>query len=236
MKLNVFKFDPSTDAAPYYVSGEIEYVENMTGLAALMRFDEQVAHVNFDHSCRARACGRCAMAINGEPTLICTHFLEDGEYTFDPLPGFRVVRDLIVDKHSLDAKLSGVYDRVRLEPFDAETIRADRAVFDDNAKMMAYGMEYCCRCGVCQAACPVMAEHLDDFAGPAALLASAYRHLDPLDAGDRVLEAVSNGLYRCIQCGTCDAVCAEEDIDHLGAWALLRAAAEERGLVPSYAR
>ena len=64
MKLNVFKFDPSTDAAPYYVSGEIEYVENMTGLAALMRFDEQVAHVNFDHSCRARACGRCAMAIN----------------------------------------------------------------------------------------------------------------------------------------------------------------------------
>lgn len=236
MKLNVYKFDPAVDAEPYYVSGEVPFEEHMTGLHAVMWFDENVAHVNYDHSCRARACGRCAMMLNGTPTLICTHFMEDKEYTVEPLAGYRVIRDLIVDKHPLDARLSGIYDRVRVEPFDAETIAFDPATYDNETMMSIYGMEYCCRCGVCDAACPVMAEHHDDFVGPAGMLAIAYRHLDPLDRADRVMEAVNGGLYRCIQCGTCDQVCASSDIEHLKAWALLRSAAEERGLVPSYAK
>lgn len=236
MKLNVYKFDPSTDKEPYYVSGEVPYTEKMTGLHALMYFDENVAHVNYDHSCRARACGRCAMMLNGEPTLICTHFLEDKEYTIEPLKGYRVIRDLIVDKHSLDAQLSGIYDRVRVESFNAETIRVDPATYDEKTKMLVYGMEYCCRCGVCNAGCPVMDQHLDDFIGPAGMIAIAYRHLDPLDKGDRVMEAVNNGLYHCIQCGKCDEVCASSDIEHLTAWKILREAAEARGLKPSYAQ
>ncbi len=236
MKLNVFKFDPSVDKEPYFVSGEIPYVEGMTGLRALMYFDENVAHVNYDHSCRARACGRCAMMLNGRPTLICTEFLEDKEYTIEPLKGFRVIRDLIVDKHSLDEQLTGVYDRIRLEPFNAETIKFDPATYDEKTKMLIYGWEYCCRCGVCNAACPTMDLHLDDFIGPAGMLAIAYRHMDPLDKGDRVVEAVSKGLYHCIQCGMCDQVCASSDIDHAQAWKILRDAAEARGLKPSYAQ
>jgi len=31
----------------------------------------------------------------------------------------------------------------------------------------------------------------------------------------------------------CDTVCQRHEIDHLGAWAILRAKAEERGLAPS---
>ena len=236
MKLTVFKYDPRTDAAPHYVSGDVPFTEHMTALHALMWFDENVEHVNFDHSCRARACGRCAMMVDGEPTLICTHFIEDADHTIEPLEGFRVVRDLIVDKHDLDDKLTGIYNRVCIEPFNDETIKVDMEKFDHDTMMEAYGMEYCCRCGVCMAGCPVMAEHHDEFAGPAGLLAVAYRHLDPLDGGDRVMEAVSRGLYRCIQCGHCDEVCASSDIHHLQAWQTLRAAAEERGLVPSYAR
>ena len=120
MKLTVYKFDPATDAEPYYVSGEIPFSDHMTGLHAIMRFDEQVAHVNYDHSCRARACGRCAMMLDGKPTLMCTEFLTDEDHTIEPLKGFRV------------------------------------------------------------------------------------------------MEAVNCGLYRCIQYGTCDAVCASSDIEHLG--------------------
>ena len=236
MKINVFKYDPAVDQAPYYISGEIPFEEKMTGLRALMRFDETVAHVNYDHSCRARACGRCAMMLNGEPTLVCTQFLEDKEYTFEPLKGFRVIRDLIVDKHDLDDQLSGFYNRVRIEPFNAETIKFDPATYTEEYKMEMYGMEYCCRCGVCNAACPALAAHPDGFIGPAGMLAIAYRHMDPLDKGDRVMEAVSNGLYYCIQCGKCDQVCHENDINHLAAWQRLRAAAEERGIVPSYAK
>lgn len=235
MKLTVYKYNPAVDAAPYYVSGEVPWQEHMSGLHALMWFDENVAHVNFDHSCRARACGRCAMMLNGEPTLVCTQFLEDADYTFEPLKGFRVVRDLIVDKHTFDDQLTSIYNRVRIEPFNAETIAFDMAAYDRETMMNLYGMEYCCRCGVCTAGCPVMDEHHDDFVGPAAMLAIAYRHLDPLDTGDRVMEAVHQGLYRCIECGRCDEVCASSDIKHLEAWKILRAAAEERGIKPSYA-
>ena len=125
MFLTVYKFDPAVDVEPYYVQGEVPFQEHMTGLHALMYFDENVEHVNYDHSCRARACGRCAMMLNGEPTLMCTHFLEDKDYTIEPLRGFRVIRDLIVDKSPLDAQLTGVYNRVRVEPFDAQTIAVD---------------------------------------------------------------------------------------------------------------
>lgn len=235
MKLTVYKFDPAVDAEPHYVSGDIPFEEHMTGLHAIMRFDEQVAHVNYDHSCRARACGRCAMMLDGRPTLMCTEFLTDEDHTIEPLRGFRVIRDLIVDKSAFDNQLTSIYNRVRVEPFDAETIAVDPSSFDRDTMMEMYGIEYCCRCGVCNAACPIMAEHFDDFAGPAALLAEAYRYLDPLDSGDRVMEAVNRGLYRCIQCGTCDQVCASSDIEHLKAWQILRAAAEERGIKPSYA-
>lgn len=234
MLLTVYKFDPAVDVEPHYVQGEVPFQEHMTGLHALMYFDENIEHVNYDHSCRARACGRCAMMLNGEPTLMCTHFLEDRDYTIEPLRGFRVIRDLIVDKGPLDTQLTGVYNRIRVEPFDAQTIAIDMSNYDNDTMMLLYGLEYCCRCGVCDAACPVLAEMPEEYAGPATMLALAYRHLDPLDSGDRVMEAVSKGLYRCIQCGKCDEVCASSDIRHLDAWKILRAAAEERGLKPSY--
>lgn len=237
MKLKVFKYDPAVDAEPYYVTGEIPYVENMTAMRALRDFNEQVAQVNYDHSCRARLCGRCAMMLNGEPTLICTHRIkEDGEYTYEPLAGYPIVRDLIVDKHALDARLSSLYNRICIEPFTAETINVDPEKFTPDIKDMTYGIEFCCRCGVCNAGCPAMQMHPDEFIGPAGMLAIAYRHMDPLDQGDRVMEAVSNGLYHCIMCGKCDQFCAQDDIKHIDAWKMLRAAAEERGIVPSYAK
>jgi heterodisulfide reductase subunit C len=68
------------------------------------------------------------------------------------------------------------------------------------------------------------------------MIAIAYRFLDPLDQGDRVMEAVSNGMYRCIMCGKCDELCVQQDIDHLELWRTLRDAAAKRGIVPSYAK
>lgn len=235
MKFSVYKFDPMTDSEPHYVTADVPFEENMTALRALMYIDENVEHINYDHSCRSRVCGRCAMTLNGDPSLICVERVDENmDYILEPLAGFPVVRDLVVDKHAFDDKITGISERIRIEPFTTETIVADPEYFV-NDMWDTYAIDYCCRCGCCTSSCPAHQVSPQDYIGPAAMLAVMYRHLDPLDQGDRVLEAVSKGLYRCIQCGKCDEVCSQHEIDHLGSWAALRALAEERGIKPSYA-
>jgi succinate dehydrogenase/fumarate reductase iron-sulfur protein len=233
MKINVLKFDPSKDAQPYVVSGDVAFRENMTALEALSEFSKTVEHVNLDFSCGSRLCGRCTCMLDDKPVFACVAKMEDGEHTFGPQVGFPVIRDLIVDKESLNDVLSRIYDRVRIEPFTIDTLVPEN--YDPSVKEPLHHNEFCCRCGVCNSACPSMAAYPDEYAGPAAMLATAYRFLDPLDQGDRVMEAVSNGLYRCILCGNCDTYCEQKDIKHVEAWRMLRKAAEARGIVPSYA-
>ena len=210
MKVSIQKYDPSVDERPYVVDYEVDWRENMTVLEAITAINDGQEPVVFDFSCRGRDCGRCAVSLNGKPCLACVTLVnEEGENLVAPLPNFPVVRDLIVDK-------TKVTDRV------AVTMRL-------YAKMDP--LEHCSRCCVCTANCPVVAEKgLKKFAGPTQLIAIALRHYDPYDQGDRVIEAVQAGLFECIQCGACDEVCKALEIDHLGTWADLRAAAEERGL------
>ena len=67
------------------------------------------------------------------------------------------------------------------------------------------------------------------------MLAVALRYYDTYDQADRVVEAVSKGLYHCTLCGICDQVCPRYEIKHVEAWKALRAEAEKLGLKPSYA-
>ena len=234
MKITVQKYDPAVDAAPYDIEGEVPYKDNMSALEALVWFHENIQAVNFDYSCACRLCGRCAMMLDGEPRVICTEPIEDKDHRFAPLEGYPIIRDLIVDKDALDRRMGEVFQRVRLEPFTEETIVAKD--WDPAIKDQLFALERCSRCGSCSVACPVAQEKPCDYAGPAIMGAIAYRFLDPLDQGDRVLEAVGAGLYHCILCGKCDETCAQQDIDHMGLWQMLRNAAEERGLKPSYAK
>ena len=233
MKITVKKYDPSKDAAPYYVSGEIEYREHMSALEALVEFYETVEGVNYDLNCTSAWCGRCAMMLNGEPCLVCVTPVEDAEYVFEPLEGFPVIRDLVVDKNSMHDRICALSERVKLEDFTAETIVPEE--FDATTTAQSLALEECCRCGVCTAGCPAKAAHPVEFCGPSEMAAIAYRYLDQLDRGDRVLEAVQHGLYYCIMCGRCDQNCPHAEITHVELWQRLRDEAEARGLKPSYA-
>lgn len=229
MKVTIQKYDPSVDEKPYFVDFDVEWHENMTLLEALVACNDNCSPVVFDYSCRGRDCGRCAMALNGEPCLACVTLVNaDGENVVTPLPGFPVVRDLVVDKTKVTGRVAKTMIRQRANALTLDEINApvDPAIY---AKMDP--LEHCARCGVCTAACPVVAAMgLKKYAGPTQMIATALRFYDPYDQGDRVVEAVQNGLFNCIQCGKCDEVCKALEIDHLAVWADLRAAAEERGL------
>lgn len=234
MKVSILKYDPSVDAAPHYDDYEVEWREDMTLLEVLVAVDEGCEPLSHDYSCRGRVCGRCSMMLNGEPVNACWTVVKDESLTIEPLEGFSVVRDLVVDKSRQLEQIRHIDGRVWVEPVtDRSTIMAD---MDPELGKKINGLERCARCLCCLAGCPAFNLAGSDYIGPAGMVALAYRHFDPYDQGDRVLEAVSGGMYSCILCGKCDEVCPADEIDHLSIYQLLREEAESRGLKPSSAK
>ena len=232
MKISIYKFDPAVDAAPYYATADIPWKDKMTVLEAIVYFHENVQEISYDYSCHGRMCGRCSVMVDGKPVLACCTPITDADHVIEPLKGQTVIRDLTVDKSEYHDRLAKQYQRIRTEPVTAEQVHE----FDKEAADHLWNLVNCTRCGCCDAACPVFAAMPDKFAGPSMMLALAFRHLDSYDQGDRVLEAVSKGLYHCIMCGQCDAVCKRYEIKHVEMWQMLRDEAEKRGLKPSYAK
>lgn len=233
MKLKIQKYNPAVDDAPYIVEGDVEWHDGITALDAIYLFSTKVQPIHFEYSCGGRFCGRCAAMVDGEPKLICTALLSDATHTIEPLTGYPIIRDLMVDKSAFDDAYTAISQRVMPEPVTMETFvpedYAPDALFD-----LRWKGERCARCGMCNTVCPALQAHGDEYVGPALMYAIGFRHLDWYDKADRVAQAVSSGLYYCIQCGKCDEVCTSF-VPHAEMWKLLRGEAEERGLVPKYA-
>ena len=235
MKISIQKYNPAVDSAPYYVEGDIEYRDKMTALDAVYEFHKNIEPISYEYSCGGRICGRCAAMIDGQPALMCMTMLDDADHVIEPLEGLPVIRDLIVDKSSLDSHLSGISQRVMTEPVTISTIVSpdfDNTAYTERDHEFLLYAERCGRCGVCMSACSALKMSKDKYIGPALMLQLAYRDMDWYDKADRVVQAVSSGLYDCIMCGKCDEVCMQ-GIPHVDIWTMLREKAEARGLKPS---
>ncbi|MDR0513888.1 MAG: 4Fe-4S dicluster domain-containing protein [Coriobacteriaceae bacterium] len=236
MKLRIQKYNPQVDAAPYYVEGEVAFREGITALDAVYLFHTEIEPVNFDYACGGRICGRCGAMVDGEPKLMCFALLDDSTHTLEPLKGFDVIRDLVVDKSEFDRRIAEADVRIMLEPVTEETAAPADFNADEheaNYDLMMY-LERCARCGLCTVKCPALQLNKENYVGAAEMIQIAFKDMDWYDKGDRIAQAVGSGLYRCIRCGVCDEVCTQQ-VPHLKIWAYLRAKAEARGLVPSYA-
>lgn len=233
MKISIQKFDPAVDPAPYTIEHEVPYTEKMTLLEVVTYVNEQCEMVAFDFSCHGRQCGRCAVMLDDMPCLLCSTPVADKDHVIKPLAGHTILRDLVVDKSEYHDRLARKYVRVRTEDVSME----EMDTYGDNPDAIKddiWHLNLCMRCGMCDAACPSKSIN-PGYSGPSTMVALAFRHLDPYDQSDRVLQAVSEGLYHCISCGTCDEVCQRYEIEHLKVYDILRSEAESRGLKPSYA-
>lgn len=98
--LKIFRFDPIKDKAPKYEIYEVPWRENLTLLSALdyirKNLDETLAFR--DYCCGCSWCMSCLMMVNGKGVQACSKILESSErLTIEPLRGFPIIRDLVVD-------------------------------------------------------------------------------------------------------------------------------------------
>ena len=228
--VNIFRYDPNTDPEPYYKNYEIPWKQYLTVLEALHYVNDHYEQISFDHSCRGSLCGRCSVMLDGEAVLACYKTLKPGVYhTIEPLKGFPVIRDMLVDRSQmrrrLDASDLSMNTLKSLKPADAPKIDYD--YYWNTLERL----NMCRECGNCLAMCPVYAKDKENYLGPAGLAQIALRANDSMDESGRVFQAVMNGLFRCIGCGQCAKVCPSH-IDHPELFRQLKQRAIDADMVP----
>ena len=217
--LKIKKFDPSVDKEPYFVEYQVPVADDddqvQTVLKCLNYIDLNIESVAYDSNCRWGGCGRCGMMVDGTPKLACWARVEPGEtYTIEPLAGFEVIRDLVVDN-------SKAYDRFVQSDLSIRTYKPLTGVKDlapevywgaddgsDEGKTQIR-FERCRECTMCYSVCTALNvnKKWDKFIGPGAMMQIAQRYYDTLDESDRLSQAVFGGVAECVQCGACAAVC-----------------------------
>ncbi|WP_304425788.1 succinate dehydrogenase/fumarate reductase iron-sulfur subunit [uncultured Adlercreutzia sp.] len=228
--LKVFRFDPTTDAEPHYDTYTVPNEEHGTVLQAIHYVNDNIEPIGFDYSCRGGLCGRCACSVDGTPGLACYTLLEhNATVTVEPLPGFPVIKDLLVDRGTVTRKI----DEADLTVSTVASLeREDLPALDYELYWETLERAQMCReCGSCYSVCPVYGADSAGYAGPAAFSQMAIRHLDGLDQRDRVWQAVMGGVFRCMLCDKCSEVCPA-GIKHVDLHQMFRDEAKARGIVP----
>ena len=212
INISIYRFNPEVDKKPYMQDFTIEIDEGSDPkvLTLLERLKaEQDPTLSFRRSCREGVCGSDGMNINGSNGLACIKALSNlGTQTvvLRPLPGFPVIRDLVVD-------MTQFYQQYeRIEPYlqnDAPVPATERLQSpEDRAKLD--GLYECILCACCTSSCPSFWWNPDKFVGPAGLL-QAWRFLaDSRDtATDKRLQGLQDpfSVFRCRTIMNCASVC-----------------------------
>ena len=206
--LRIQRFNPEVDSKPYYEDHEVEVEPTDRVLDALNKvkwFHDGT--LTYRRSCAHGVCGSDAMRINGRNRLACKVLIRDvgTNITIEPLVGFRVIRDLVVDMEPFfNAYKSVLPFLINDDPAPTtERLQSpeDRERFDDTTK--------CILCACCTSACPITWTN-DEFVGPAAIV-NAHRFIfDSRDQGAAERLAVLNqksGVWRCRTVFNCTEAC-----------------------------
>jgi len=214
VKLKIQKYDPDTDAEPYWREYNIQAKPGMTMLEALFEvLNKEDGSLSFRFCCRGAVCGACAMMINGKIRLACetqvSAMLEKREpILISPLPHKKVVKDLVVDMDPFFQQMIAIKPYlVAQEPFpEKEILQSEK----DRAKLTE--PIDCILCGSCSSACTV-AWWDPNYLGPASI-EKVYRFV--VDSRDSIREERldlvdgEDGVWRCHTIFNCVDVCPKK--------------------------
>jgi succinate dehydrogenase / fumarate reductase iron-sulfur subunit len=211
--LKIQRFNPEQDQKPHWETYQVEVEPTERLLDALQQVkwyhDGTLA---FRRSCAHGVCGSDAMTINNANRLACKLLMKElgREVTVEPLRGFRIIKDLVVDMEPFFDKYRSIKPYfINYDP-DPPTERCqspeERARFDDTTK--------CILCASCTSSCPSFwGNH--DYVGPAAIVQAHRFIFDSRDQGaNERLEVLNDrdGVWRCRTIFNCVNACPR-DID-----------------------
>jgi succinate dehydrogenase iron-sulfur subunit len=211
MTFSINRFNPE-NGQPMHIQDFVLDISKIKGamlLNALEAIKEaQDPTLGFRRSCGEGVCGSDGMNINGKNGLACITRLHDlpDRVVLQPLPGFPVIRDLIVDMTLFFDQWEKVKPYLQNKNPTPETERLQSP--EERAKLD--GLYECILCACCSSACPSYWWNPDKFIGPAGLLA-AYRFI--ADSRDTETEARLEALkdpysaFRCRTIMNCADVC-----------------------------
>jgi succinate dehydrogenase / fumarate reductase, iron-sulfur subunit len=212
MKFRIYRYDPDADARPRMQDYEMEPGHHdrmlLDALQQLKRIDPSLS---FRRSCREGVCGSDAMNINGRNGLACIQPLKSlrEPVLLRPLPGFPVIRDLIVDMSQFFAH----YHAIRPYLVNDEPPPQRERLQSPEERERLNGLYECILCACCSGFCPSYWWNPEKFIGPAGLL-QAYRFIT--DSRDKAtserLEFLDDvyRLYRCRSIMNCTEVCPKK--------------------------
>jgi succinate dehydrogenase / fumarate reductase iron-sulfur subunit len=209
MRFKVYRFNPETDARPSFRDYEVRLEpSDRKVLDALERLKAQDDSLAYRRSCREGVCGSDAMNINGRNALACITSLEDVRepVTLAPLPGFPVIRDLIVDM----TQFFRHYHEIRPYLVNHEPPPERERLQSPEEREKLNGLYECILCACCSGQCPSYWWNPDKFIGPAGLLQAERFIVDSRDRDTAARLAFLDDVYRLYRCRTimnCTEVC-----------------------------
>jgi succinate dehydrogenase / fumarate reductase iron-sulfur subunit len=206
--LRVLRYDPEGDKKPHWDRYTVESEPMDRVLDVLHRVKWELdGSLTFRRSCAHGVCGSDAMMINGRNRLACKIRVDQlgRKISVAPLPGMKVIKDLVVDMDDFFAKYRSVKPFLMADdkPPERERLQsaADRERYDDTTK--------CILCAACTSSCPSFWAQ-PSYVGPAAIV-NAHRFIfDSRDdhAEERLeILADKDGVWRCRTIFNCVDAC-----------------------------
>ncbi|MFT4039960.1 MAG: succinate dehydrogenase iron-sulfur subunit [Thermomicrobiales bacterium] len=205
------RYDPDVDVKPYFKEYQLELEETdrvLDGLNAI-KWDLD-GTLTYRRSCAHGVCGSDAVRINGRNFLACKTLMKEfgKKITVEPLIGYKVVKDLVVD---MDPFFEG-YKSVKPYLIAGEApVGEERRQSQEQLERFENATK-CILCAACTTSCPITWTN-ESFVGPAAIVNAARFIYDSRDEGAmdrlRILNTQS-GVWRCRTVFNCTEACPRE--------------------------
>jgi succinate dehydrogenase / fumarate reductase iron-sulfur subunit len=206
--LRIKRYNPETDVKPVFREYQVSVEPTDRLLDALNQVKwYQDGTLTYRRSCAHGICGSDAMRVNGRNRLACKMLMNETgkKITIEPLLGFRVIKDLVIDMKQFFESYKSVKPYLIADeaPSASERLQSpeERERFDDTTK--------CILCAACTTACPITWTN-ENWVGPAAIV-NAHRFIfDSRDQGARERLNVLNsqsGVWRCRTIFNCTDAC-----------------------------